>query len=76
MAKMAKDLEGRRKLTAREKQICILIADGLRSREIAQKLGISVKTVETHRANIKNKLAMSTQAELIKYAIRNKWVKV
>jgi len=57
-------------LTEREKQVVRLVADGLSSREIAEELGLSVKTVDTHRANIMEKLGIHSSAELVKYAIR------
>ena len=47
-----------------------LIAEGLSNREIAERLSISVKTVDTHRGNIMEKLGVHNTAELIKYAIR------
>ena len=57
-------------LTEREKQVVRLVADGLSSREIADELGLSVKTVDTHRANIMEKLHIHSSVELVKYAIR------
>lgn len=57
-------------LTEREKEVVRLVADGLSSREIADQLCISVKTVDTHRANILEKIGVHSSAELIKYAIR------
>ncbi len=57
-------------LTEREKQVVRLVADGLSSREIADELGLSAKTVDTHRANIMEKLGIHSSAELVKYAIR------
>lgn len=59
-------------LTARERDILKLLADGNTSRKIAEMLGISEKTVESHRGNIKAKLGLSSVAELTKYAIRHK----
>lgn len=56
-------------LTEREIQIVRLIAEGMSSREIAERLAISVKTVDTHRANIMEKLGVRNSAELIKYAM-------
>ncbi len=55
-------------LTRREKEILKLIADGYTNQEIADRLIISVKTVETHRAHILEKLELHTRAELVKYA--------
>ncbi len=58
-------------LTEREIQVVRLVAEGLSSREIADRLSISVKTVDTHRANIMEKVNVRNVAELIKYAIRH-----
>ncbi len=57
-------------LTEREQEVLKLIADGLTNQEIADRLTISVKTVERHRANIMSKLNMHSRTELVKYAIR------
>jgi len=57
-------------LTEREREILKLIASGLTNRKIADKLSISIKTVETHRARILQKLDFHTTVELVKYAIR------
>lgn len=66
----------KRALTKREKEIVSLVAEGFKNREVAEKLGISVKTVETHRANIMNKLALRNLAQLIHYAIQNGMVTI
>jgi DNA-binding NarL/FixJ family response regulator len=58
-------------LTERERQILSLIASGLTSRQIADKLFISVKTVETHRNKILQKLDVHTTADLVRYAIKS-----
>ena len=57
-------------LTARESEIVKLIAEGHTSREIADLLVISDKTVERHRANILEKLGMRDRVDLTRYAIR------
>ncbi|BAS26075.1 response regulator [Limnochorda pilosa] len=57
-------------LTERERQIVQLAAEGYKNREIAERLNISLKTVETHRANIMQKLNISDRVELVRYAIR------
>ena len=57
-------------LTNREREVLQLIAEGRATKEIAGKLHISVKTVETHRKNIMDKLGLHTVAELTKYAVR------
>lgn len=59
-----------RVLTAREEEILKLIAEGHSSKEIAQTLVISVKTVDRHRANMLQKLGMRDRLELTRYAIR------
>jgi len=57
-------------LTARERQVLQLMAEGRATKEIAAQLGVSVKTVETHRKKIMDKLNVHSVAELTKYAIR------
>lgn len=57
-------------LTERELEVVKLIADGLSNAEVAERLTISVKTVERHRANIFAKLNLHSRTELVKYAIR------
>ena len=56
-------------LTPRESEVLTLIADGKTSREIAEELVISVKTVDRHRENIMAKLDIHNRVELVKYAI-------
>jgi DNA-binding NarL/FixJ family response regulator len=56
-------------LTARETEVLQLIAEGRKTREIAELLYISIKTVETHRAHIMDKLGIRSTAELTQYAI-------
>jgi DNA-binding NarL/FixJ family response regulator len=58
-------------LTPREAEIVALVAEALSSRQIAERLSISVKTVDRHRANIMQKLGMSDRVELTRYAIRH-----
>jgi two-component system, NarL family, response regulator NreC len=57
-------------LTDREKEVLTLIAKGYSNKEIAEKLIISVKTVETHKANVMEKLKMKTRPELVEYALK------
>lgn len=57
-------------LTARQRQVLTLIAEGLSNTNIAERLDISVKTVARHRENIMARLNLHSPAELIKYAIR------
>lgn len=65
-----------RALTHREETVLQLIAEGQCNKEVARSLDISVRTVETHRQNIKSKLKIHTAAGLTKYAIENGIVKL
>jgi len=58
-------------LSAREGQILAALARGLSSKQIARELDLSVRTVDAHRQNIKRKLELDGQAELIKYAVEH-----
>jgi DNA-binding NarL/FixJ family response regulator len=60
------------RLTAREREIVQLLAEGRTNKEVAVTLGVSIKTVDAHRANIMNKLHLRSVADLVRYAIRNK----
>jgi DNA-binding NarL/FixJ family response regulator len=62
------------RLTPREREIVQLISEGKSSKEIASLLGISVKTAETHRANIMRKLHVHSVTDLVRYAVRNEIV--
>jgi DNA-binding NarL/FixJ family response regulator len=64
----------RDRLTSREREIVQLLAEGKSSKEVASSLNISVKTAETHRANIMRKLQLHTVSELVRYAVRNQIV--
>jgi DNA-binding NarL/FixJ family response regulator len=59
-------------LTAREREIVQLLAEGKSNKEVAAVLGISVKTAETHRANIMRKLDLHSTSDLVHYAVRNR----
>ena len=64
--------EGARiRLTSRQKEIVQLLAEGKSSKEVASVLGLSVKTAETHRANIMRRLDCHSVTALVRYAIRN-----
>ena len=63
------------RLTDREREIIQLLAEGKGNKEISAILYISVKTVETHRAAIMRKLKMNSIVDLVRYAIRNNWIK-
>lgn len=58
-----------KKLSRKEREVLQLIAEGRKTRDIAQTLGVSIKTVETHRRNIMKKLNIFSVAGLTKYAI-------
>ncbi len=58
-------------LTTREQSVLLLVAEGNSNKDVAAKLDISIRTVETHRKNIKKKLGISTTAGLTRYAISN-----
>jgi DNA-binding NarL/FixJ family response regulator len=62
------------RLTSREREIAQLLAEGKTNKEVAAALGISAKTVETHRANIMLKLNIHSITDLVHYAIRNKMI--
>ena len=62
------------RLTPRQLQVLRLVVDGHSTREIARRLKLSVKTVETHRATIMRKLDINSIVELVHYAIRNQLV--
>ncbi|MCM2266303.1 MAG: response regulator transcription factor [Elusimicrobiales bacterium] len=57
-------------LSAREREVLQLLAEGLRTKEISQKLSLSVKTVETHRKKIMEKLGIASIAGLTRYAVK------
>jgi DNA-binding NarL/FixJ family response regulator len=63
-------------LTSREREILQLIAEGYTNKEIAEILQLSVKTVQSHRTNLMNKLDLHDRGELIKYAIQKKIIDI
>jgi DNA-binding NarL/FixJ family response regulator len=62
-------------LTDREREVVQLLASGKSNKEVARTLGISVKTVETHRAAIMRKLGFSSIVKLVRYAVRERFIK-
>jgi DNA-binding NarL/FixJ family response regulator len=75
--KKAKEMQnGMAKLSLREKELFPLLADGKPVKEIAKTLGISPKTVETHKYNIMEKLGANSVAELTKIALRKDLIKL
>ena len=72
-----KKLRGSREgevLSARENEVLLRVAQGYSNREIASQLGISVKTVESHKANCMAKLSLRTRAEIVRYALDQGWL--
>ena len=59
------------KLSARELEVLVMIAEGLSLKEVAARLDINAKTVSSYRARILDKLAMKTNAELVRYALNH-----
>lgn len=64
----------KQQLTPREKEILILICDGLTNKEVADRLFISVRTVDCHKNNILQKLGLKSSVELVKYALKNELI--
>jgi DNA-binding NarL/FixJ family response regulator len=61
-----------KRLTPREREIVQLLAEGRSNKEVAGALGISIRTAETHRASVLQKLGLDSLAGLVRYAIRSK----
>jgi two-component system response regulator NreC len=65
-----------RPITLREREVLRLISEGATSKDIARRLAISPKTAQAHRENLKLKLGVRTTAEMVRYAIQHKIVKM
>jgi DNA-binding NarL/FixJ family response regulator len=63
------------KLTRREREVLSLIGEGTTSKEIAARLGISPKTAQVHRDNLKQKLKAKSTAAIVRYAIKHKLIR-
>ena len=61
-------------LTRRELDVLRLVAQGHTNRQVAEELGIGIRTVETHRANVMGKLGLETRIDLVRYALDHKLV--
>jgi two-component system nitrate/nitrite response regulator NarL len=70
------EADGSVKLTTRERQVLSMIAEGQSNKEMANHLGVGVRTIETHRERVMNKLDIHSVAGLTKYAITNGIVKL
>ena len=66
--------EGEDLLSDRERQVLISIARGFSNKEIAGNLGLSVKTVETYKARVAEKLGLHSRVEIVRYASRRGWL--
>lgn len=73
-AEPAPRLEAQPAISSREEEVLRLLAAGLTNREIAERLGLSTKTVDTHRGHILKKLGLRNNADLTRYAIRHRLV--
>lgn len=65
----------RRKPTPREREVLLLIAQGCTSRDIADKIGVALNTVQVHRKNLMGKLDIHKETDLVRYAVREGMVK-
>ena len=70
MTKNVANLDRYETLTAREREVLNLIAEGLADAEIATRLGISLETAETHRFDLMQKLDLHSHADLVRFALR------
>jgi DNA-binding NarL/FixJ family response regulator len=62
--------------TRREREVLKLIGEGATTKEVAKRLGISVKTAQAHRDNLKQKLELRSTAAMVRYAIKHKLIRV
>lgn len=63
-------------LTIREREVAGMLCRGMKNSEIAEAMGISIKTVDTHRGHVLTKLEVRNNVELLTLAIRKGWVRV
>jgi DNA-binding NarL/FixJ family response regulator len=75
-SKAPAEADDRPRLTAREREVVQLLAEGKSSKEVAAALGLSVKTAETHRSNVMRKLDLHSISALVLYAVQNNIVLV
>ncbi|HVA79988.1 MAG TPA: response regulator transcription factor [Candidatus Binataceae bacterium] len=64
------------RLTRREREVLRLVSDGATTKEVAQRLGISPKTAQVHRENLKQKLDLRSTAAIVRYAIKHKLIRI
>lgn len=72
--KLAKPAPSEDELTPREREVLLMLAQGLNNKIMARTLQISVRTVETHRLSIRRKLAIDKPADLLKHALAHGWI--
>jgi DNA-binding NarL/FixJ family response regulator len=70
-AQAGEGMDAYQQLSQREKEVLALIAEGLANREIAERLVLSLSTVQTHYGHILTKLGLRNRAELVRYAIKH-----
>ena len=75
-SKVREESEQNKTLTKREKEIIRLVVEGLTNKEIADKLFISIRTVDSHKTNIMQKLNIKSSVDLVKYALKNNLAKL
>jgi DNA-binding NarL/FixJ family response regulator len=68
------DLSGDDGLSDRERQVVMRIARGFSNKEIAARLGLSVKTVETYKARVAEKIGVRTRVDIVRYAVARGWL--
>jgi DNA-binding NarL/FixJ family response regulator len=69
------NLKGDGKLSTREHEVLLDVARGYTNKEIAERLHLSVKTVEGHKSSIMDKLGFQSRAEIVRYALRQGWLR-
>lgn len=72
--KLVKPAPSEDELTPREREVLLMLAQGLNNKVMARSLQISVRTVETHRLSIRRKLAIDKPADLLKHALAHGWI--
>jgi DNA-binding NarL/FixJ family response regulator len=70
----ASDPNGGKKLSRRESEVARLIAQGYTNREIAGQMKVSIKTVETYKYRVMDKLGLGSRVDFVRYAVRNGWM--
>jgi len=74
VGKQARNIDPGPDLTSREEEVLKMIAWGYSNKEIASDLGVSVKTVEAHKANMSKKLGFSSRVDIVRFAVVRGWL--